>query len=267
MSLPGASAWTVLTTPGHTDDSIALWNEDSRTLLSGDAVISISGQPRFAPDTVDDNAAARTEAKLRALPVEHLLSGHGLPIHTTAMWVTSREWCVEADESDPYRHGIAGVIHGVTGGRREAKVANRVAHAVARVAARTASVLGPRSMRIVARFNRYVTNPAVQKLLAPHLRHMVVIEHCGRRSGKSYQTPVMAFVEDGSVSVVLNYGAESDWVRNVVAAGSAVVVHQGKRYTLSAPRVLSIDSPELPVGMRAVGGAQRNALHATLTPA
>lgn len=86
MSLPGASAWTVLTAPGHTDDSIALWHADSRTLLSGDAVLSVRGQTRFAPDTVDDVAAARTEAKLKALPVEHLLPGHGMPVHATEMW-------------------------------------------------------------------------------------------------------------------------------------------------------------------------------------
>jgi glyoxylase-like metal-dependent hydrolase (beta-lactamase superfamily II) len=86
MPLPGAPKWTVLTTPGHTDDSIALWNEDSRTLLAGDALFTTKGKPRFASDTVDDAAAARTETKLKALPVEHLLPGHGLPVHTATMW-------------------------------------------------------------------------------------------------------------------------------------------------------------------------------------
>ena len=90
-------------------------------------------------------------------------------------------------------------------------------------------------MRYDPRVNKHVTNP-VQKLWAPRLRHMAVIEHAGRKSGKSYQTPVMAFVEDGALSVVLNYGAQSDWVRNVQSAGYAVVVHQGKRYKLTAPR-------------------------------
>jgi len=51
---------------------------------------------------------------------------------------------------------------------------------------------------------------------------MAVVEHRGRQSGKTYLTPVMAFVEDGGVSVVLNYGTKSDWVRNVESAGSAV---------------------------------------------
>ncbi|MCX4095161.1 MBL fold metallo-hydrolase [Nocardia sp. alder85J] len=84
--LHGASAWTVVRTPGHTDDSIALWNAETRTLLSGDAVLTINGRPRFAPDTVDVRAAAETASRLRELPVEHLLPGHGLPIHARSVW-------------------------------------------------------------------------------------------------------------------------------------------------------------------------------------
>jgi glyoxylase-like metal-dependent hydrolase (beta-lactamase superfamily II) len=86
MPLPGASAWTVLNCPGHTDDSIAFWNARSGTLLSGDAVITIKGRPRFAPDIVDTEAAAKTSARLRALPVEHLFPGHGSPVHGRSLW-------------------------------------------------------------------------------------------------------------------------------------------------------------------------------------
>jgi glyoxylase-like metal-dependent hydrolase (beta-lactamase superfamily II) len=86
--LAGASAWTVINTPGHTDDSVAFWHNDSHTLLSGDAVITIRGAARFAPDTVDDVAAVKTAARLRSLPVEHLLPGHGIPIHALNVWAT-----------------------------------------------------------------------------------------------------------------------------------------------------------------------------------
>lgn len=86
MPLPGASAWTVLYSPGHTDDSVALWNEHTRSLLSGDAVITVKGRAVFAPDTVDEAASARTFARLSALPVEHLLPGHGLPINYASPW-------------------------------------------------------------------------------------------------------------------------------------------------------------------------------------
>ncbi|MEV6279480.1 MBL fold metallo-hydrolase [Nocardia sp. NPDC051832] len=86
MSLPEAPDWTVIESPGHTDDSIVFWNERTRTLLSGDAVITIGGRPRFAPDIVDAAAAHRTRRRLRDLPVAHLLPGHGRPIHAESVW-------------------------------------------------------------------------------------------------------------------------------------------------------------------------------------
>lgn len=92
-------------------------------------------------------------------------------------------------------------------------------------------------MRVIARFNKYVTNP-LQRLWAPWLPYMAVIEHTGRKSGKPYRTPVMAFVDNKSVRIVLNYGEHSDWVRNVRAAGTAQVSHRGRRYQLTNPRII-----------------------------
>lgn len=112
-----------------------------------------------------------------------------------------------------------------------------IANSIAVVAERIAITLGPRNMRRLARFNKYVTNP-LQRLVASRLPYMAVIEHTGRTSGKPYRTPVMAFIDEKSVSVVLNYGEASDWVRNVRAAGSAGVVHRGRRYRLSKPRII-----------------------------
>ncbi|MEW2478839.1 nitroreductase family deazaflavin-dependent oxidoreductase [Mycobacterium sp. NPDC049093] len=112
-----------------------------------------------------------------------------------------------------------------------------IANSIAVVAERIAATLGPRAMRVIAHFNKYVTNP-LQRLWAPWLPYMAVIEHTGRKSGKSYRTPVMAFVDHKSVSVVLNYGERSDWVRNVRAAGTASVRHRGQRYLLTNPRII-----------------------------
>ncbi|MDT5114585.1 MAG: hypothetical protein QOE30_324 [Mycobacterium sp.] len=145
-------------------------------------------------------------------------------------------------------------------------MARPLADTVAAVMARIASAIGPRAMRLVARLNKFVTNP-VQKVWAPRLRHMAIIEHRGRRSGTVYQTPVMAFVGNGSLCVVLNYGAASDWVRNVLAADAATVIHQRQRYKLTAPRVLPMDSAELPDGVRSIGIGGRDALHGKLSAA
>ena len=72
--------------------------------------------------------------------------------------------------------------------------------------------------RAVARFNRHVTN----RILGPFayvLPLFGVVVHRGRRSRRLYRTPVNVFRRPGGVVIALTYGPESDWVRNVLAAG------------------------------------------------
>jgi glyoxylase-like metal-dependent hydrolase (beta-lactamase superfamily II) len=89
--LPGAPEWRILATPGHTDDSVSLWHPGSRTLLSGDAVLTARGRAWHTPETVDDVAARRTRERLEQLPVAHLLPGHGRAVHAgTTVWEGQR---------------------------------------------------------------------------------------------------------------------------------------------------------------------------------
>jgi deazaflavin-dependent oxidoreductase (nitroreductase family) len=101
-------------------------------------------------------------------------------------------------------------------------------------------------------------------MLAAYLPYMAIIEHVGRRSGTVYRTPVMAFIDDGTITVVLNYGAQSDWVRNVEAAGAAGVTHRGKYYRLTDPRTLPLGSPELPLAVQGTRTSARSALYGRL---
>jgi len=78
--LPGFPDWQVLNTPGHSDDSTCLFHAPSRTLLSGDAVLSANGRAWFNPEFIDPELSAISEARLRALDVEYLLPGHGLVV-------------------------------------------------------------------------------------------------------------------------------------------------------------------------------------------
>jgi len=89
--LPGAPDWTVVSANGHTDDSIALWNSTTRTLLSGDAVLSVRGKAWHTPEIVDAASAAATRERLEELPVAHLLPGHGRPVHVAdTVWPQQR---------------------------------------------------------------------------------------------------------------------------------------------------------------------------------
>lgn len=89
--VPGATDWTVVAAAGHTDDSIALWNATTRTLLSGDAVLTARGQAWHTPEIVDSASAIHTRERLQNLPVAHLLPGHGRPVHAeNTVWPEQR---------------------------------------------------------------------------------------------------------------------------------------------------------------------------------
>jgi deazaflavin-dependent oxidoreductase (nitroreductase family) len=95
--------------------------------------------------------------------------------------------------------------------------------------------------RGLARFNRVVTN-RVQRVYAWALPPWAVIVHRGRRSGRTFRTPVLAFRSDGELIVALLYGDESDWLRNLLAAGGGRIVRGAHTYELSRPRVVATDA-------------------------
>jgi deazaflavin-dependent oxidoreductase (nitroreductase family) len=89
----------------------------------------------------------------------------------------------------------------------------------------------------VARFNKYVTNP-VQRIWAGYVPAMGVLEHVGRKSGKPYRTPLNVFTTDEGVAILLTYGPDRDWLKNVTAAGSAPMRRYGRTITVSDPRIV-----------------------------
>jgi deazaflavin-dependent oxidoreductase (nitroreductase family) len=97
-----------------------------------------------------------------------------------------------------------------------------------------------RLTRVMAKFNRRATNKTVG-LLAPYLPPWAVLIHRGRKSGSEYRTPVAVTVHDGSLLVPIGYGEESDWLRNLLAAGGGQVMHRGKTRAFTNPRVVDRD--------------------------
>jgi deazaflavin-dependent oxidoreductase (nitroreductase family) len=88
----------------------------------------------------------------------------------------------------------------------------------------------------LARFNRVVTN-RVTRVVAPWLPGFGVVTHVGRRSGREYATPVNVFLRPGGYVMALTYG-QGDWVRNVLAAGSARLRTRGRTHWVANPRVV-----------------------------
>ncbi len=87
--------------------------------------------------------------------------------------------------------------------------------------------------RWLARVNKRAFNPIeIRRGVRP------VLIHVGRSSGKTYRTPLDAHpLADGYLFIPM-YGPRSDWVRNVLAAGSARLLLGSKEIELESPRIV-----------------------------
>jgi deazaflavin-dependent oxidoreductase (nitroreductase family) len=65
-----------------------------------------------------------------------------------------------------------------------------------------------------------------------------VVRHVGRRSGRTYETPVVAVEHDDSFFIALPYGPRTDWLKNVIDKGSAAIVARGHTYEVDQPEVI-----------------------------
>lgn len=66
-----------------------------------------------------------------------------------------------------------------------------------------------------------------------------VLHHVGRSSGTAYHTPLEVHRVDGGFVVALMYGPKSDWVRNLLAGGSAELEIDGEHHKLTNPRIIA----------------------------
>ncbi len=82
--------------------------------------------------------------------------------------------------------------------------------------------------------NKRVFNPGqIKKGVSP------VLTHVGRASGRTFQTPLDAHPVDGGYIFILVYGSNSDWVKNIIAAGIASLRVKGEEIPLKLPRVIT----------------------------
>jgi deazaflavin-dependent oxidoreductase (nitroreductase family) len=102
----------------------------------------------------------------------------------------------------------------------------------------------------VARVNRVVTN-RVAGHVAGRLPGFGIVQHRGRRSGRPYRTPINVFRVSGGYVAALTYGTDTDWVKNVLAAGGCELEVQRRRVRLTDPRVVHDETRhDMPLGVR-----------------
>jgi len=87
-------------------------------------------------------------------------------------------------------------------------------------------------------FNKRFTNRFTRKIAGARHSPICLIRHTGRRSGKVYETPMMAVRTPDGFVFALTYGPNVDWYRNVQAAGRATLCWQGQEYAIEDPQAI-----------------------------
>ena len=92
--------------------------------------------------------------------------------------------------------------------------------------------------RAIANFNRRITNPLARSITA-WIPTQGTLEHIGRKSGKRYRTPLTVFDTRDGYIILVGYGLESDWLKNVLAGGATAMRKHGKTISVAEPRLVS----------------------------
>lgn len=94
-------------------------------------------------------------------------------------------------------------------------------------------------VKIMVRPLTRLLNPLIRKLAGRrHFRMAAQIWHAGRRSGRLYMAPAGARLAAGAMVIPLTFGNESDWSRNVRAAGGCFIRLDGQDYRATTPEFL-----------------------------
>jgi deazaflavin-dependent oxidoreductase (nitroreductase family) len=94
------------------------------------------------------------------------------------------------------------------------------------------------------RLQRAIINPRQMRSAGTPGAYASVIRHRGRVSGRPYETPVGAVAAGDGFVIGLVYGSRTNWLQNVLASGSATIVHEGQTYAVDQPEIVPMQTVE-----------------------
>jgi deazaflavin-dependent oxidoreductase (nitroreductase family) len=83
----------------------------------------------------------------------------------------------------------------------------------------------------------------INKIVLRFVTHTTLadLEHVGRRSGLVRHTPLRAFRTQDRVVIALNFGRESDWLKNIQTSGQCRMRLGDQMLELTSPRIVSLE--------------------------
>ena len=90
----------------------------------------------------------------------------------------------------------------------------------------------------IRRMNRAFWNPRAMETAGTPGAYASIVRHVGRTTGRAYETPVGAVATDDGFVIALPYGSQADWLKNVLASGSAEIVDEGVTYEVDRPEMI-----------------------------
>ncbi|NTU78433.1 MAG: nitroreductase family deazaflavin-dependent oxidoreductase [Chloroflexales bacterium] len=112
--------------------------------------------------------------------------------------------------------------------------------------------LPPRIRQAWLMLIKHTVNPLTRWLARSSIGPFSIIQHVGRRSGKTYETPLIVAPIRGGFMIELTYGPDVDWHKNIVAGGGCTVVRRGQAYVIH-----QIERVDAATGLAAFPPSQR----------
>lgn len=91
-------------------------------------------------------------------------------------------------------------------------------------------------------FNKKYTNRLMKKIAGKRCSPIALIMHTGRKTGRQYETPIIAAKCEDHFIFALTYGKEVDWYRNILAHATAELLWRGQWIKLVNPRSVNIEA-------------------------
>jgi deazaflavin-dependent oxidoreductase (nitroreductase family) len=97
--------------------------------------------------------------------------------------------------------------------------------------------LPPTRIRFMLPFTRKVINPITRRFVGV-VPGFAMLTHVGRKSGRTYHTPINVFRRRDQYVFALTYGSDVQWLKNIFAAGSVEMRTRGRDIRLVEPELI-----------------------------